>query len=85
MNVWFDVIFIDYIMPEMNGAETAKILKKMMEMGEIPKIPIIGLTAMEDEDETRLCLEAGMVKVLKKPLEIDVLNDVFIDINFYGH
>jgi len=41
-----DIIFLDIMMPEMNGWELARLLRKNIEWR---KIPIIFLTATEDE------------------------------------
>ena len=43
------MIFMDFEMPKMNGIECTIKLKQMMEEGTISEIPIIGLTAYNDE------------------------------------
>lgn len=59
----FDFILMDLKMPRMDGAEAAR---KIRELG-IP-MKIIGLTGMDDSDTQRECREAGMDRILVKPL-----------------
>lgn len=61
-----DVILMDSLMPEMNGIEACKILKKD------PKtqhIPIIVLTAFGDKEMKIECLKAGANDFLSKPVD----------------
>ena len=66
-----DLILLDICMPVMDGFETLKELKKIMADSE--EIPVIFLSAAEeDESETR-GLRLGAVDFIKKPFEPDVL------------
>ena len=56
-----DLILLDLAMPEMNGAEAASVLKKIM-----PKVPIIVFT-MYSENIGRLASFIGVDMVLSKP------------------
>lgn len=67
---------MDYQMPLLDGIETTKILMFMMENNEIPRIPIIGLTAFTNTSDLNRCLQAGMKDVLAKPLVIREFCDV---------
>ncbi len=63
----FDVVLMDYQMPEMNGLEATAILR---EKGHAPKdLPIIALTAAALASDHEACLEAGMDAVITKPLK----------------
>ena len=44
-----------------------------MEEGEIRDIPIVALTAYDDETNRELCIKAGMDDVLFKPLNLEKL------------
>jgi len=61
------VIFMDCQMPIMDGFETTRSLKKMMENDEIPTIPILAWTANNGEEDVRRCYESGMSGYLMKP------------------
>jgi len=65
----FKIIFMDCQMPVMNGFETTKILKEMMQRNEIKKAPIYALTASEAKKDREDCLKAGMSGYLTKPLK----------------
>lgn len=57
-----DLILLDLLMPEMNGAEAASILKKTM-----PELPIVLFTMHGDNIGTYLTSAIGVDAVLSKP------------------
>lgn len=57
-------------MPIMDGWKTTRKLREMMQNQQIPKIPIIGLTAFTSNEDVEKCKEAGMLHILHKPLDI---------------
>lgn len=67
--VKFDAYLIDLHMPNMNGLEVAKIMRK--ELG-IEK-PIIALTAAASKKDADNCIEAGMDTSISKPFRISDL------------
>ncbi len=62
----FSIVFLDIRMPEMNGIEVYKELKKIN-----PEVPMILMTAYSDEDLIEAGFRAGVHTVLHKPLEMD--------------
>jgi CheY-like chemotaxis protein len=67
----FDAVLMDIQMPELNGLEAAKIIRREIDEG----IPIIALTAAamkEDQERTR---ESGMNDFLAKPININKLKE----------
>lgn len=64
----FRLIFMDYHMPIKNGLETTKILRELMEYGQIPFIPIIACTAFGAKDLVEEWSQAGMSDFITKPL-----------------
>lgn len=60
------VIFVDYHLPDMSGAELTRALRKLESCTK--KIPIIGVTSRADENTRKICLNAGMTDVYSKPL-----------------
>lgn len=66
-----DLILLDIMMPEMNGFETLKRLREQ-ECSE-EEIPVIFLTATEDEESETKGLELGAMDFIKKPFVPEVL------------
>jgi CheY-like chemotaxis protein/two-component sensor histidine kinase len=63
----YDIILMDVQMPEMDGLEATKIIRKSMEIQ--PTIIAMTANAMkEDKDE---CLKAGMDDFLSKPVKLE--------------
>ena len=68
----FDAIISDRHMPEMDGLETARRIRRMA--APWGSIPILGITASVVAEEMQQCLDAGMDQVLPKPVnERDLL------------
>ena len=60
-----DLIFMDYMLPEMNGVEITKRIRAE-KMGN-SNLPIIAVTAKVDEVSREECLESGMDSFVSKP------------------
>jgi signal transduction histidine kinase/CheY-like chemotaxis protein/HPt (histidine-containing phosphotransfer) domain-containing protein len=65
----YDLILMDIQMPEMDGVEATRVIRRSLTQR---RIPILGLTANAFPDDIRLYREAGMDGVLTKPLRRDV-------------
>ncbi|HEX2825501.1 MAG TPA: response regulator [Burkholderiales bacterium] len=63
----FDLILMDCHMPEMDGFEATRNIRRMMKDGELKRIPIIALTANAMQQDRDECLSAGMDDHLSKP------------------
>jgi len=61
-------ILMDIQMPVMDGYETTRRLKKMVERREIKDVPIIALSANDQDEDVKKSLRSGMVDHLSKPL-----------------
>lgn len=64
----FDVILMDIHMPELDGIETTRIIRKS-DNPAIADLPIIALTASALEEEIKMILEAGMNDIVTKPFD----------------
>lgn len=64
----FDVVFMDMVMPGMDGIETTRKIRAH-EQRSWAHTPIVGLTASSNPYDRVNCLQAGMNEVLAKPLD----------------
>lgn len=69
----FDLIFMDHMMPGMDGIETSRQIREIE--GENPT-PIIALTANAGEEVEKLFIEAGLNDFIPKPIVMKHLNFV---------
>ncbi len=65
-----DVILMDMVMPEMDGAEATLAIRE-----ELPEAQVIALTSFKDEDLVRRAMEAGAIGYLLKDTTADELAD----------
>ena len=65
----YDLIFMDWEMPEMDGVETTQLIREQAESAQKPWI--IALTANASSTHKEKCIQAGMNDYLSKPVGID--------------
>jgi len=68
-----DLIFMDHMMPEMDGVETTR---KIREIG--IRTPVIALTANAITNAKEMLLSSGMDDFLPKPILIEQLNEMLV-------
>lgn len=71
----YDLIFMDHMMPGLDGVDTTKMIRKMHD-GKYRKIPIVALTANVLKEAKNRFVEAGMVDFLAKPIEPQELDRI---------
>ncbi|MEC4672396.1 MAG: response regulator, partial [Nitrospirota bacterium] len=68
----YDLVLMDWQMPELDGLETASKIRQRGVQGRLePHLPIIALTANAIDEDGEKCLAAGMDDFLIKPFSID--------------
>lgn len=70
-----DLILMDCRMPEMDGFEATRNIRKWETENGKPRIPIIALTGGAQENDRACCSEAGMDDFLPKPVELTTLTE----------
>ena len=75
-NVRYNAIFMDYMMPEMDGVEATRIIREEIGSEYAKTIPIIALTADAIVGSEKKFLEKGFQAFISKPIEIGRLDSV---------
>ena len=64
----FDIIFMDIMMPKMNGYEATEAIRAMPDRPDARRIPIIAMTANAFAEDVQASLDVGMNGHLSKPI-----------------
>jgi PAS domain S-box-containing protein len=72
---FYDIIFMDHMMPVIDGIEATRVIRKM-EGDYFRKVPIIALTANAIAGMRETFLRCGFNDYLAKPIEISKLNEM---------
>jgi len=73
MSQQYDLLLLDVHLPNVSGEHLSKLIRELP-LGDINKIPIIGLTAFAYKDDIERLLKAGMNTVLPKPFDPNTLH-----------
>jgi CheY-like chemotaxis protein len=72
----YDVVFMDHMMPEMDGIEATRIIRKDIGSEYARTVPIVALTANALSGNEEMFLAAGFNDFLPKPIDITRLDVV---------
>lgn len=75
---YYDIILMDIQMPNMNGYEATRTIRRLD--GRRSEIPIVAMTANAFEEDKKNALDAGMNGHVAKPIEIEKLMDTLAGI-----
>jgi len=67
----YDIIFMDHMMPEMDGVETTRVIRRLL--GENGQVPIIALTANAMEGTREMFVSEEMNDFVAKPIELKIM------------
>ena len=68
----YDVVLMDCEMPDMDGYEATREIR-LREDGTMSHLPIMALTGHASDEDAQKCHQAGMDKVITKPLTLPIL------------
>ena len=72
----YDVILMDCKMPGMDGWEATRRIRACERQANVPRSPIVAMTADVLEDTEKSCLDAGMDAYLPKPVRRNALREM---------
>ncbi|TNE97005.1 MAG: response regulator, partial [Gammaproteobacteria bacterium] len=72
----FDLIFMDCIMPRVDGFEATRRLREWEQVRNRVRVPVVALTASAMEEDEERCRRAGMDSFVAKPVNIEMLRAV---------
>ena len=77
-NTHYDLILMDLGLPDMDGIEASKIIRKYENNEHINKVPIVAVTGNADPTQHQACLDIGMNEVIVKPLTKEIANSILL-------
>ena len=75
----FDLLLLDVQMPELDGLETARIIRRR-EAPTGPRLPILALTAHALKGDREKCLAAGMDGYVAKPIRLNEISQAIQEV-----
>jgi signal transduction histidine kinase/DNA-binding NarL/FixJ family response regulator len=78
----YDLVFLDIFMPGMSGFDVARRIRAMP--APAAAVPLVALTANVSPDDQALCREAGMSRLLGKPVSLPELLQAIGDLVWHG-
>lgn len=74
----YDIVFMDMMMPVMDGLEATRKIRAM-QIGR--RVPIVAMTANAMQGDRERCMEAGMDDYLSKPIKAEAVQEILLRFN----
>ncbi len=74
----YDIVLMDVQMPEMDGIETTRRIRREEIEDNRPRMPIIAMTAHALSDDKERCINGGMDGYITKPINVSELSDTIL-------
>lgn len=72
-NTEYQLIIVDIGLPDIDGVEVAKQIKRISKN---TQTPIIAITAQHDTQKAQDCLNAGALRIFRKPLVLETCKQI---------
>ena len=72
------IVLMDCKMPVMDGFEATRKIRQWEQDRNMPRVPIVALTAGAFAEDRQRCLDAGMDDFLAKPVELQMLRSILM-------
>jgi signal transduction histidine kinase/CheY-like chemotaxis protein len=70
----YDIIFMDHMMPEMDGLEVVRKIRNEIDNDYLKQVPIVAMTANALQGSEQLFLKSGFQAFLPKPIDLNKLD-----------
>ena len=74
----YDLVFMDCLMPVMDGYEATRLLRLYEEEKKLTRLPVLAMTANAMQGDAEKSLAAGMDGHLTKPVSLDSLRTALL-------
>lgn len=78
---WYDLVMLDIDMPDMQGGEVLKQLRKIENFG-AHRASVVMVTAKSDQNHVLTCLKSGCDAYIAKPFNAEIINEKLIELGF---
>lgn len=68
----YDIVFMDYLMPQMDGVETTQNIRKNSD------VPVVAITGDTSDEVQELFKNAGINDFVEKPVPPDVVKEMLV-------
>ncbi len=69
----FSLLLMDCMMPNKDGYEATKEIRQYEKINNLPRIPILALTASIVDEDVKKCFDSGMDAFIAKPIKKEIL------------
>jgi CheY-like chemotaxis protein len=76
---FYDAVFMDVMMPDMNGYEATGIIRRLDRQDAVT-VPIIAMTANAFAEDIKKSFEAGMNGHINKPIDMETIHRVLSEV-----
>jgi len=77
---YYSLVLMDIVMPNMDGYEATKTIRKLEDRPDLSELPIVALSSNAMEMDKQLAFESGMNGHVAKPLGVKALSDIMVSL-----